>query len=135
MKFKHSIQLRVRYGETDQMGYCYYGNYAQYFEVGRVETLRKLGMSYKELEDNGYMLPVSEMNVKYKAPALYDDNLMITTTIEETKGARIYFSYTIHNSKGELISEATTTLVFVLKETMRPTPPPSSFQSLIATLH
>ena len=117
------------------MGYCYYGNYAQYFEVGRVETLRKLGMSYKELEDNGYMLPVSEMNVKYKAPALYDDNLMITTTIEETKGARIYFSYTIHNSKGELISEATTTLVFVLKETMRPTPPPSSFQSLIATLH
>tara|TARA_B110000285_G_scaffold172609_1_gene193337 strand:- start:527 stop:934 length:408 start_codon:yes stop_codon:yes gene_type:complete len=135
VKFKHSIQLRVRYGETDQMGYCYYGNYAQYFEVGRVETLRKLGMSYKELEDNGYMLPVSEMNVKYKAPALYDDNLMITTTIEETKGARIYFSYTIHNSKGELISEATTTLVFVSKETMRPTQPPSSFQSLIATLH
>ena len=85
MKFNHTIQLRVRYGETDQMGYCYYGNYAQYFEVGRVETLRSLGLSYKQLENEGFMLPVSEFSVKYKSPAFYDDLLSIETTITETK--------------------------------------------------
>ena len=79
--FKHNSTLRVRYGETDQMGYCYYGNYAQYFEVGRVEALRSLGVSYKSLEARGIMLPVSHFEINYKAPALYDDALVITTHI------------------------------------------------------
>lgn len=131
MNFSHNIQLRVRYGETDQMGYCYYGNYAQYFEVGRVETLRSLGMSYKNLEADGYMLPVSELNIQYKKPALYDDLLTIKTTITKVKGARIYFSYEIMNEKNQLISTASTTLVFVAKENMRPTSPPPSFMDLI----
>ena len=60
IEFQNEIKIRVRYGETDQMGYCYYGNYAQYFEVGRVEAMRKVGMSYKSLEEKGVMLPVSE---------------------------------------------------------------------------
>ncbi len=130
MNFTHKTQLRVRYGETDQMGYCYYGNYAQYFEVGRVETLRAIGMSYKQLEENGFMLPVSDLNIQYKKPALYDDLLTIETTITKIKGVRIFFAYEIRNEKKELISLATTTLVFVSKETMRPTPPPQSFLEL-----
>ena len=131
MEYKHTIQLRVRYGETDQMGYCYYGNYAQYFEVGRVETLRKLGLSYKQLEDDGFMLPVSEFAVKYKHPALYDDLLSIETIITEVRGARVYFTYTISNEAGKTVASATTTLVFVSKETMRPTSPPENFTNLI----
>jgi acyl-CoA thioester hydrolase len=128
--FKNNHQIRVRYGETDQMGYCYYGNYAQYFEVGRVEALRSLGLSYKSLEDDGIMLPVLDFNVKYIAPAYYDDLLTIETTIERIDGARLYFSYEIKNEAGKLISKATTTLVFVNKTTMRPTVPPAQFLSL-----
>ena len=84
--FNNSTTLRVRYSETDQMGYCYYGNYAQYFEVGRVEALRSIGMSYKSLEDRGIMLPVSDFQVTYKTPAKYDDQLTIQTKIIELKG-------------------------------------------------
>ncbi|MCO4813283.1 MAG: acyl-CoA thioesterase [Flavobacteriales bacterium] len=113
------------------MGYCYYGNYAQYFEVGRVETLRSLGLSYKQLENEGFMLPVSEFSVKYKSPAFYDDLLSIETTITETKGARVYFTYTIKNESNVTIATATTTLVFVAKETMRPTTPPTIFTKLL----
>lgn len=133
MKYKYSFptKLRVRYGETDQMGYCYYGNYAQYFEVGRVEALRALGMSYRDLEEQGIMLPVSTFSVKYLAPAYYDDELTITTTIFEISGSRIYFGYDIRNSKDTLISKAETMLVFVKKENMRPTQAPESFLSLI----
>jgi len=128
--FKNNHQIRVRYGETDQMGYCYYGNYAQYFEVGRVEALRSLGLSYKSLEEDGIMLPVLDFSVKYISPAFYDDLLTIETTIERVDGARIYFSYEIKNEADKLISKATTTLVFVNKSTMRPTTPPSHFLSL-----
>src|SRR5690554_7100244 len=102
------IEIRVRYSETDQMGYCYYGNYAQYFEVGRVEALRNLGMSYKELEEKGFMLPVSSFSVKYIAPAYYDDLLTITTRIVNLKGVRLYFEYDIRSEEGELISTADT---------------------------
>ncbi len=128
--FRHITTLRVRYGETDQMGYSYYGNYAQYFEVGRVEALRELGMSYKSLEDRGIMLPVSHFEVNYKAPALYDDALNITTFVSELKGPRLIFHYEIH-VEGKLIATASTTLVFVAKETMRPIAPPEDFINLL----
>ncbi len=129
--YVHNTELRVRYGETDQMGYCYYGNYAQYFEVGRVETLRNCGMSYKTLEDQGIMLPVSEYSAKYIAPAFYDDELTIKTTITEISGARIYFYYEIVNSNNKLISTAQTILVFVNKTDMRPIQAPDSFIQLL----
>jgi acyl-CoA thioester hydrolase len=116
------------------MGYCYYGNYAQYFEVGRVETMRALGCSYKDLEDQGIMLPVSEFSVQYKRPALYDDELTITTKISFLKGARIVFDYEIQNEQEKLICTAQTTLVFVKKEGMRPTAPPAYFLNLISEL-
>jgi acyl-CoA thioester hydrolase len=132
LSFSNSIELRVRYSETDQMGYCYYGNYAQYFEVGRVEALRSVGMSYKELEENGIMLPVSEFSVKYFLPAYYDDLLTIKTTICELKGSRLLFDYSIRNEAGKTICEASTTLVFVKKDTMRPIAPPIEFTTCIA---
>lgn len=128
--FRHSTKLRVRYSETDQMGYCYYGNYAQFFEVGRVEALREVGMSYKSLEDRGIMLPVSSFTVDYKLPAKYDDELVITTHIKELRGPRLVFDYEIH-VEARLIAKATTTLVFVAKETMRPIQPPEDFTAIL----
>lgn len=124
-------QVRVRYGETDQMGYCYYGNYAQYFEIGRVEALRDLGMSYREMEEKGVMLPVSEFSVSYLRPAKYDDLLTICTQIEKLEGVRLYFNYELYNEAEKCIAKAQTTLVFVAKETMRPIQPPEDFIRLL----
>ena len=130
--FEHNTKLRVRYGETDQMGYCYYGNYAQFFEVGRVEAMREVGMSYKELEQLGFMLPVSEFQVKYLSPALYDDELTVVTKITLLKGVRLYFEYVIFNEQDVLVCKASTTLVFVSKENMKPMMPSKEFTSLIS---
>lgn len=117
------IKLRVRYAETDQMGYCYYGNYATYFEVARVEALRELGLSYKKLEEEGIAMPVLEYNIKYFKPAFYDDELTIKTTTR-LKGARILFEYQTFNQDGIEINNASTTLVFISKETSKPISPP-----------
>lgn len=113
-------KIRVRYGETDQMGYCYYGNYAQYLEIGRVEALRSLGFRYRDLEEKGIMLPVLEFQIKYIHPAKYDDLLIVKTKISQIKGSRIYFEYQIVNEKSIQVAIATTTLVFVSKDTMKP---------------
>lgn len=131
VNYRNKTKLRVRYGETDQMGYCYYGNFAQYFEVGRVEALRNIGMSYRELEEAGVMLPVTEFNVKYRNPARYDDELTIETILREIKGAKIVFDYIIYNEGKVIITEASTTLVFVSRENMRPRQPPTEFMELI----
>lgn len=118
--YTHSHKLRIRYGETDQMGYCYYGNYAQFLEIGRVETLRSLGTSYKEIEDSGFMLPVVELNVKYLKPCYYDDLITIKTTITKKPSLKIEFDYEIFNEKNELLTTAYTRLVFVNKDNMKP---------------
>jgi acyl-CoA thioester hydrolase len=125
----NDIQLRVRYAETDQMGYVYYGNYAAYFEVARVEMLRTLGFSYKELEQEGVMLPVLEFSIKYFKPAFYDDLLTVKTTIHELPAARIKFSYETFNEKNELLNKAETTLVFINKSTNRPVAMPGKMMS------
>lgn len=125
--YQHETKLRVRYGETDQMGYAYYGNYAQYFEVGRVEMLRSLGVTYKEMEDEGIALPVYTFSIKYFKPAYYDDELTIRTTIKKMPAARIEFHYETFNAKGDLLNEGDTTLVFIDKNTKRPCPPPERF--------
>ena len=118
--YSYSTQTRVRYGETDQMGYCYYGNYALYLEVGRVETLRALGMTYKALEDMQILLPVLELNIKYLKPCFYDNLITIKTTITKLPSVRIHFEYEIYNEKNELLTKATTSLVFISKESMKP---------------
>ena len=110
---KKEIKIRVRYSETDKMGYVYYGNYASYFEVARVEMLRSLGVSYKKLEDDGVMLPVLDFKIKYYKPAYYDDELLIKISVQKMPGVRIHFSYQTLNSEGVLLNEAETTLVFV----------------------
>lgn len=75
----HEFRVRVRYAETDQMGVVYHGNYAQYFEMGRVEWLRNLGVSYRSMEESGIMLPVVSLTMNYKKPARYDDLLTVRT--------------------------------------------------------
>ncbi|MBL7944055.1 MAG: acyl-CoA thioesterase [Flavobacteriales bacterium] len=115
----HQIQLRVRYAETDRMGYAYYGNYATYFEVARVEMLRAVGITYRSLEDEGILLPVAEYNIRFLLPAYYDDQLEITTTISEMPAARITFEYETHRGD-HLLNRAQTTLVFVDKVTGKP---------------
>ena len=124
-------RLRVRYGETDQMGYVYYGYYAMYYEVARVESLRQLGLSYKELEEMGVMLPVLENKSKYLSPALYDDLLRIVTTIREKPGVRIKFDYELFNEAGKLIHQGETMLAFVDKKSGRPCRPPKIFDQLL----
>lgn len=122
-------QVRVRYGETDRMSYAYYGVYASYFEVARVEALRSLGMSYREMEDGGIMLPVYHYEIKYFKPAFYDDLITIKTTIGEMPKARIRFEYDSYNEKGELINKGETTLVFINKDTGKPCAAPQEFMT------
>ena len=118
--FSNSSHLRIRYSETDQMGYCYYGNYAQFFEIGRVETLREIGVTYKELEERGIMLPVVDLNVKYLRPALYDDLIEIKTFLRKVPGIKIEFDYEITNQKNELLTTGNTVLAFINMETNKP---------------
>lgn len=107
----HSI--RVRYGETDPMKYVYYGNYASYLEVARVELFRQLGISYDKIEKRGIWLPVSEFNIKYLKPGKYDEKLTIKTQIKQKPGVKIIFDYEIFNEAEEKITTASTTLFFL----------------------
>lgn len=127
---KHQIQLRVRYSETDQMGVVYHGNYAPYFEMGRVEWLRNKGISYKSMEESGVMLPVVSLTMNYKKPARYDDLLTITTILKSQTSVKIDFDYEIHNEQQELLTTGTSTLVFVDMKTGRPTLPPDYIKEL-----
>ncbi|MBL0063820.1 MAG: acyl-CoA thioesterase [Bacteroidetes bacterium] len=129
--YTSEVQVRVRYAETDQMGYVYYGNYAAYFEVARVEALRSLGFSYKKLEEDGVMLPVLDFSVKYFKPAFYDDVLTIRTTIRVMPQARIHFEYDTYNEKEVLLNSASTTLVFINRKTNRPCTAPEDFRKSI----
>jgi acyl-CoA thioester hydrolase len=117
---RNETQIRVRYSETDQMGVVYYGNYAQYFEVGRVELLRELGTSYRKLEEAGTMLPVLELHLKYIRSAKYDDLLTVSTEIREWPDTRITFHHEIHNEEGTLLNVGKVTLVFFDMERQRP---------------
>lgn len=105
--------IRVRYAETDPMKYVYYGNYAAYFELGRVELFRSIGISYDEIEKLGIWLPVSDYNIKYLKPALYDQKLEIHTYVKKIPGVRIEFEYEIYNEEKIKITEARTTLFFL----------------------
>jgi len=124
--------VRVRYAETDQMGIVYYGIYTQYFEVGRVEALRELGMSYREMEEAGTMLPVKHLEVNYHRSAKYDDLLKIRSTISELPGVRIAFDHEIFNEQDELLATGRVELVFVDRKTMRPKRAPVDFMDKIA---
>ncbi len=118
--YSFSSKIRVRYGETDQMSFVYYGVYAQYYEVGRAELLRSLNFSYKEIEEMGYVLPVVNMNIDYKKPAFYDEELTIKTTVKELPSVKITFHYETFNANAELLNTGQVVLVFVDKATGKP---------------
>jgi len=117
---QNSTSIRVRYAETDQMGVAYYGAYAAWLEVGRVEFLRMHGTSYRELENEGVMLPVRNLNISYRSPARYDDLLEIKTSIEELSGTRIAFAHEVLNETERLLANARVELVFISRSSRRP---------------
>jgi acyl-CoA thioester hydrolase len=129
--FTHDAPARVRYAETDQMGYVYYGRYAELFEVGRVEAMRALGFPYRALEAEGIMLPVAELSIRYRRPARYDDLLTIRTSITHPPTARIVFRYELLRDD-ELLCEGETTLVFVDGADMRPRRAPEALIGALA---
>lgn len=118
--YTSETKIRVRYGETDKMGYVYYGTYPLYYEVGRTELMRNFNYPYKKIEDMGIMLPVRSLEIKYYKAAIYDDLLTIKTTIKDLPGVKITFYYEVLNEKMELLNEGTTTLFFVDEKTRKP---------------
>ena len=130
----HEFKVRVRYAETDQMGVVYHGNYAQYFEMGRVEWLRNLGLSYSVMEKQGVMLPVVSLTMNYKKPARYDDLLTVRTIFKKQESVKIEFDYEIYNEAGQLLTIGNSVLVFVDMKTGRPVLPPEYVKEKIGPL-
>jgi acyl-CoA thioester hydrolase len=123
--FIHETQIRVRYGETDQMGYLYYGNYAQYYEVGRAEAIRSLGLSYREMEVKyGIMMPVMSLQMRYVRPALYDELVTVRTTLRHLPTDTITFYMEIFNEKKKLVNGGSVKLCFVEMATNKSVPTP-----------
>jgi acyl-CoA thioester hydrolase len=118
--YSHNFHKRVRYGETDQMGYLYYGNYAQYYEIGRVEMLRSLGLTYREMEQtHGIWMPVVSMEMRFVRPALYDELLTIRTTLRKLPERFITFHVEIFNEKNKLVNGGSVKLCFLKAETQQ----------------
>ncbi|AUC23720.1 MULTISPECIES: thioesterase family protein [Polaribacter] len=118
---KSITKTRIRYSETDQMGVVYHGNYAQFFELGRTEWMRSLGVTYKDMELSGIMLPVISINFKFIKSALYDDVLTIKTILKKKPMVKIEFDYEIVNQNDELICTGSSVLAFMNSKTMKPT--------------
>ena len=127
----HKVEVRVRYGETDQMGVVYHGSYVPYFEIGRVEWLRNKGVSYKLMEESGIALPIVSMHLNYKKPARYDDLLTVHTKLKKYSGVKIEFDCEIRNENQELLTTAHFILVFIDIKTGKPTQPPEYLLEII----
>src|SRR5690606_13067494 len=113
MEITNKINIRVRYSETDKMGVVYHGNYAQYLEIARVEWLRNLGISYREMEDNGVMLPVVSLHIDYKKSARYDDLLTVEVKLLKIPSVKIEFEYKLTDEQGQILATAYTALAFI----------------------
>jgi len=122
--YTHTTKQRVKYSDTDQMGFMHHSNYVRYYETSRWELLRSIGISYKSIEEDNYLLPVTNMTFRFIKPAFYDDLLTIETTLNEIKGAQMFFTYKMYNSAHDLINEAKTVVAFILKENRQPCHPP-----------
>jgi acyl-CoA thioester hydrolase len=129
--YSFSEKIRVRYGETDQMGYLWHGNYALYCEQARTEMLRHLGFPYSALEKMGIMMPVREMHLKYLQPARYDEVLTVTCTIKQMPAVKLIIEYTIENETGTLLCQVSTMLVFVDAASRRPLRAPQVFTDIL----
>ncbi len=124
---KDEIDIRVRYAETDQMGVVHHGNYALYLEMARIEWLRKLGISYKKMEEDGVGLPVVSLAINFKKSALYDDVIKVKTQLKKRPTALVEFEYEILNDLSQILCTANVVLAFVDFNTKRPTRPPKYF--------
>ncbi|GEC77963.1 acyl-CoA thioesterase [Flavobacterium aquatile] len=129
----HEVEVRVRYGETDQMGVVYHGSYVPYFEIGRVEWLRNKGVSYKSLEESGIALPIVSMHLNYKKSARYDDLLTINTKLKKYSGVKIEFDCEIRNENQELLTTAHFILVFLDIKNGKPILPPQFILDILET--
>lgn len=132
--YQHSTDIRVRYIETDQMGYVYHGHYVNYCEVGRVEALRELGVVYKDLEMMGIIMPVLEVNMKYYKPAKYDDVITLKTSIPEFPQVRTTFIQELFIGD-KAIGKGRVTLVFVDMKTGQPCEPPKYVTEKLASYY
>ena len=112
--------IRVRYADTDQMGFVYYGKYPEYFEVGRVELIRQLGITYKELEAKGIFMPVAELKIQYKIPATYDEKIKVVTSIPELPRASMLTTYEVFKENGQLSATGSVKLAFIDQKNLRP---------------
>jgi len=124
-------QFRVRYADTDKMGVVYHSNYAVYFEVGRTEMFREIGLTYNEMEKNNVMLPLVDLHINYKRPAKYDDLVTVTTSVNEMPNLKIRFDYEIHNEQGDLLVNGYTTLVFIDMQRNRPMRMPDNIRAIL----
>lgn len=127
MTVKYVHQVRVRYNDTDRMGIVYHGNYAMYFEVARLEMLRARGLAYRQMEEEGVMLPVSDLHVKYVSPAYYDDLLDVEVTLLEKPAVRVKFAFRITNQDEALVATGEVVLACVDAVTRRPCRAPKYF--------
>lgn len=129
----HDTKVRVRYAETDQMGYVYYGNYAQYFEIGRVETMRSIGVLYSELEEkHGILMPVLNMHSRFLRPARYDEEITIRTTLRKRPGKNIVFYCEVLNTVGKILCAGRIALCFIDKQTQKQIDTPTFLQEKLA---
>lgn len=123
----HESHIRVRYGETDRMGYLYYGHYPEYFEVARTDMIRSLGISYRQMEDEGILLPVRSLRIDYRQPALYDELLVVKSCLKSLPEVRLDIDYEIYNEKNTLVCTGNSILVFVDAASRKPRRAPASF--------
>jgi acyl-CoA thioester hydrolase len=129
---EHEYVFRVMYPDTDQMGTVHHANYAKYYETARWELFRSLGISYRSVEEAGYMLPVIRMTTRFLKPIHYDDLLTIKTTLKTMRGARMSFTYKLYNANLELVNEAETDLAFVHRDSWKPCIAPDFLVKAIA---
>ena len=125
------LKIRVRYAETDNMGFVYYGNYAIYYEIARTELTRNMGLTYKEMEKDGVFVPVNLMEIKYIKSARYDDLLTIKSVLKERPGLRMVFRHEIYNEDNELINIGKVSLVFIDAKTGKPRRPSERFEKVM----
>jgi acyl-CoA thioester hydrolase len=128
---EHQTKIKVRYGETDKMGYVHHSSYVLYLEEARMEYLSEIGLNYKEIEDTGIILPLSSLKIRYSSPIFFDDIITIVTRLEEPADIKLVFTYKIYNQKHKLVSRAETTLAFVDSNTRKLIPTPKDYLGLI----
>lgn len=128
--YSHKTQIRIHYALTDQMGVVYHGHYAQFYEIGRTESLRNLGFTYKDMEANGIILPVIDIHSRFLRPARYDDLLTVVTLLKEVPTHhKIVFHSEIYNEHSELLNVGDVTLYFMEAKTMKRSAMPSDLKT------